>query len=214
MTDPSPDLHEALTTAPTLLAEIRANLTPTRTSDGTPGTPGHHRSAPLALHAVDTADNIYAPLIEHAEAIADIINMRPPTFRAVRATTGRPIGLPAGTGPNEAKTLGIRLCRYIEHHLPHVDDPELVNDIATDIIQRVNQADQRYPRDPKPEQIPARCTACECLDVHKHPPRQPGAPETFRCRSCGHTLTEGEAMRQCEARERELKARRRGGGAA
>lgn len=215
MPDPFPELREALRTAPILLAEIRANLTPSRTTDGTRGAPGHHRSAPLALHAVDDADDIYAALVEHAEAIAGVLNMTPPVAPVTRTTTGRPLGLPAGTTSAAASKTAITLCRFIEHHITYLsDDPDLVNDIANDIIQRVNKSDRRYPRTAKPEQIPARCTKCECLDVHKYPPREVGQPEWFQCRSCDHTLTESEAMRQCEAREKELRARRGKGGVA
>lgn len=213
-TDPSPDLHEALTTAPNLLAEIRARLTPSRTVDGTRGAPGHHRSAPLALHAVDDADDLYAALVEHSEAIAGVLGMNPPAAPVNRSTTGRPLGLPAGTTSAAANKTAITLCRFIEHNLPHIDDPDLTDDIANDIIQRVNKADGHYPRNPKPEQVPARCTNCECLDVHKRPPKNPGEPERFQCRSCNHVLTEAEAMRQCEAREKELRVRRGKGGAA
>lgn len=213
MPDPVPALREALKTAPSLLAEIRANLTPSRTTDGTPGAPGHKRTAPLALHAVDDGDDIYAALVEHAEALAGVLGMKPPTVSVARATNGRPLGMTAGTTPSAANKTAITLCRFIEHHITFLhDDPELVTDISNDIVNRVNRADKNYARTAKPEQIPARCTKCEVLDVYKHPPKDVGAPERFRCRSCDHELTEPEAMRQCEARERELKARR--GGAA
>lgn len=216
MTDPAPaqQIREALHTAPILLAEIRANLTPSRTSDGTPGAPGHHRSAPLALHAVDDADDIYAALVEHAEAIAGVLGMTPPAAPVNRSSTGRPLGLTAGTTAAEAKWVATILSRFIEHHLTYLtDDPELIQDISNDIITRIHRADRNYPRTAKPEQIPARCTLCEVLDVYKHPPRNVGDPERYECRSCDHTLTETEAMRQCEAREKELRARRGKGGA-
>lgn len=210
MTDPAhTTLHTALTQLPDMIGELRGYLEPGKTGSTGRSAPRTTPSAPIQLSPMDDADDLYAALREHAACIADTLGMKPPT------TVGRYVngekGLPANTPPEIAFNQSLNLTRFIEHHLPMLDDDELRSEIAGDLIRRWGRTDRRYPAQAPKQHMPLRCVSCEVMLVYMHPPRSFGSDETFVCDSCGRWHTEQEIAEQRIKHQRELKAK---GGAA
>lgn len=194
---------------PYLLGEIRSRITPESSyeSSGMPSVRRLTPPAPLSISAVDDSDDLYAALIEHAGSVSGAINLEMPRLRCIRNSRG-PAGFPSDTTVEAAISLSRTAARFIEYHLPFLTN-DLADEIYTDLQRRFEWLSSRYQRNAEAEQIPARCPECLCLSVFKKPPRQFGDDEVYHCRTCMKVLTEAEAYRQCEAREKELKSMRK-----
>ena len=117
------------------------------------------------------------------------------------------MGFTAHTTVDVAITLSRQACRFIEYHLPFLTN-DLADEIYSDLQRQFEWLASRYQRNAEAEQLPARCPECMCLSVYKKPPKQFGDDEVYHCRTCMKVLTEAEAYKQCEAREKELKKRK------
>lgn len=197
-------LTHALRHTPPLIRELRTRLEPGR--GGTERrAPGYSRQAPLAIVVMDDADDLYAALHEHAACIADELGTRPP-----KAACWASRGIPAGMTPDTAHHHARALARFIEHQHPLIPDRGLRDDIEHDLVNRFERVAGRYPLTPDPERIDARCAGCGRLDLYQHPPQNPGDDETYKCHRCHRWATETEIVERRAARERELKAKRKG----
>ena len=192
---------------PYLLGEIRSRISPASSpQNGMPTGKGTKKPAPASIGAIDDSDDLYAALVEHAQSIAEELEMKGPPLLHRKSDRG-PLGFPAHTTVDAAISMGRNACRFIEYHLPYVGN-DLADDVYTDIKRRYAWLSSRYQRNAEAEQLPARCPECLCLSVYKKPPREFGDAEVYHCRTCMNVLTEAEAYRQCEAREKELKSKR------
>lgn len=193
---------------PFLLGEIRSRITPEACyeSSGMPSGKKTTPPAPLSVSAVDDSDKLYASLITHMESTAEAVQLHTPRLLHARGSRG-PVGFTAHTTVDVAITLGRQACRFIEYHLPFLTN-DLADEIYSDLQRQFEWLASRYQRNAESEQLPARCPECMCLSVYKKPPKQFGGDEVFHCRTCMKVLTEAEAYKQCEAREKELKKRK------
>ena len=207
MTTPSAYLV-AIRRLPDLIAELRTQTMPGAAGDRERRAPGPHRAAAARLAPICDADDAYARLHDHAHAIADILDTRPPRVPVYRNHT-RVLGLPANTKPDAARRHARTLARFIAHQLPMVADTELIFDIQNDITHTYGRLDRRYPDQPAPERIDARCGRCHKLTLHQHPPEKPGDDQTYRCAACHKWHTETETIERRAARQRELRARKK-----
>ena len=190
-----------------LLGEIRSRITPeSAPPNGMPSGSGTKKSAPASIGAIDDSDDLYAALVEHAQSIAEALEMKGPPLPHRKSERG-PLGYPAHTTVDAAINMGRNACRFIEYHLTYVSN-DLADDVYTDLKRRYGWLSSRYQRNAEAEQLPARCPECSCLSVYKKPPKQYGDDEVYHCRTCMKVLTEAEAYRQCELREKELKSRK------
>lgn len=205
MTDPHPELHEALTQIPGIIGELRGYLEPGRTGSTGRSAPGAKLIAPIQLSPVDDADDLYATLREHATCIADALGTKPPT--TIAWTRQREHGLPANTTPETAYKHARTLTRFIEHQLPMIRDNDLETSISRDITRRWVKASEKYPAQAPRQHLPIRCVTCEMMLVYMHPPRSFGADETFVCDSCGRWHTETEVAEQRVQHQHELVAK-------
>lgn len=203
-TDPA-HLQTALKELPGIIGELRTNLEPGRAGTNVRKAPGAKPTAPLQLSPVDDADDLYAALREHAACIADTLGTKPPT--TIGRHHGGEKGLPANTPAETAFGQAQVLARYIEHQLHMIDDDDLQDEIASDIISRWKRAASKYPSDAPKQHVPIRCISCEVKLVYKHPPRSFGSDETFVCESCGRWHTETEIAEQRLRHQAELKAK-------
>lgn len=194
---------------PVIIGELRTLVVPGAPGGHERSAPGVHRAAAASLSPVCDADDAYARLYEHVHAIADQLDTRPPRVPVHRSPT-RVLGLPAGTKPSAAHRHAKTLCRFIEHQLPMVPDTELIFEIQDDIALTYGRLDRRYPDRPTPERVDARCGRCHRLDLHQHPPENPGDDQTWRCGTCHKWHTETEMLERRAARQRELRAKKRG----
>lgn len=198
--------RRALDDAPDIIGELRGIITP-----GSVPSDGARRHAtlrrlPLNAAPVDDADDLYAALVEHAEATADLAHTKPPS----RIQWARE-GLPAGTPPEAAYRATLAITRWLEPHLHLIDDEDIRRDIMSDIITRVDKLNARYPVSARPEHVDARCGNCRRLTVYRHPPRSFRADEPHVCDQCGKHHTEQEIVALMASRQREqaFKKRRR-----
>lgn len=192
---------------PFLLGEIRGSITPEASPpSGMPSGSGTPLTVPISLSAVDDADELYAAIVVHAQAVAQELGMSGPLLLHRKAERG-PLGFPSGTTPNAAIRLGRNGCRFIEHHLEYISN-DLADEVYTDLKRRHSWLATRYRTNAEAEQLAARCPECSCLSVYKKPPKAFRDPEVFHCRTCMNVLTEAETYKQCELREKELKARK------
>lgn len=192
---------------PYLLGDIRSRITPEASPpNGMPSGSGTNKSAPIALSAVDDSDELYAALVQHSQAVAQELGMAGPPLVFRKSERG-PMGFPAHTTVDAAVNMGRNACRFIQYHLDYASN-DLADDVYTDLQRRYSWLTSRYKRSAEAEQMPARCPVCSCLSVYKKPPKQFGDDETYHCRTCMRVLTEVETLRQCEAREKELKSRK------
>lgn len=192
---------------PDLLGEIRGRVTPADTPPtGMPSGSGTKMSVPISIGAVDDGDDLYAALVEHAQAIAQELGMIGPPLPHRKAERG-PLGFPAHTTVGSAIHMGRNACRFIQYHLDYIST-DLADEVYTDLKRRYSWLHARYQRNAEAEQLAARCPECSCLSVYKKPPKKFEDPEVFHCRTCMNILTEAETYRQCELREKELKSRK------
>lgn len=198
-------LTTALEELPGLIAELRTRLQPGRSGESERRAPGYAKHAPTSLGPLDTADDLYGALVEHAGAIADTLGTRPPRARAWGGHRGIPTHMNPATVQHQARALA----RFITHQHPLITDRDLAHEIETDILKRYRRAAGHYPTAPSPERIDARCRNCGRLNIHQHPPEDVGDDETWRCHTCGLWLAERDVIERLAAREREKKHKTR-----
>lgn len=205
---------QALHELPHLIAELRAHREPGKTGEqGRRTIKATNTSAPARLATICDADDAYARLHEHAQAIADMLATTAPKVPIYR-NPQRDLGLPSNIGAIEAARHAHTLAKFIHHQLPQTRDDDIIHDIQADITTTWQRLTRRYPHEAPPEHVDARCAACHRLTIHKHPPHEPQADETYICAACGKWHTEHELLERIAARQRELKARKTRKGAA
>lgn len=194
-------LTATLEELPGLIAELRTRLEPGRSGESERRAPGYAKHAPASLGPLDTADDLYGTLVEHAACIADVLGTRPPRARVWGGSRGIPTHMTAEDVQHQARALA----RFITHQLPLVQDRDLAADIECDLIRRHQRATNTYPTTPGPEKIDARCRNCGRLNIHQHPPEDVGEDQTWKCHTCGLHLAERDVIERLAAREREKK---------
>lgn len=196
------DYPEALKQAPSMVAELRRQIMPDKGEKPEISAPAQKPSAPLSIHAMADCDSIYSLLYRHAENVADLLQSKMPTVPIVGGW--EPIGLPAGTTPEDAYDHARKLSRYLEHQT-HMVPVDWERKISREIVKVMGRLTERYPEHEPPERINARCRECERLTLYRYPPKRYGADERFKCQSCGlHHLNEEVAVQQLK-RENEIK---------
>ncbi|MFB9776133.1 hypothetical protein [Brevibacterium otitidis] len=197
----------ALKHLPDIVGELRSYIEPGKTPSDRP-TRFRGSTPPIAIGPTHDADNTYAALTEHCEAIAEALDTRPPDT-GIRRVNDRPQGFPADTPPETAFVKTRTLCRFIAHQLHMVKDDFMIREIEADIVRSYRTLTAKYPPEALPERLQARCGNCRRLTVFKHPPRSFGTDETFICKTCGKWHSEIEIMERRASRERELKAKKK-----
>src|SRR5699024_9845797 len=79
---------------PYLLGEIRSRITPeSAPPNGMPSGSGTKKPAPASIGAIDDSDDLYAALVEHAQSIAEALEMKGPPLPHRKSERG-PLGYP------------------------------------------------------------------------------------------------------------------------
>ena len=198
------DYAEALKEAPSLVAELRKRLMPEKGEKPEISAPAQTPAAPLSIHAMADCDSVYSLLYRHCENVAHLIGGTMPNVPVVKEVSGEPVGLSAGTEPDEAYDHALKLARYLEHQT-HLAPRMWQTKIAREVIRTVARLTERYPTHEPEELLNARCRGCERLTLYRYPPKRYRAEEFYKCKSCGLTHTEPEMTAQRMKRQEEIK---------
>lgn len=196
------DYPEALKQAPSMVAELRRRIMPEKGEKPEISAPAQKPSAPLSIHVMSDCDSIYSLLYRHAENVADLLGSKHPSVPIVG--DWEPVGLPAGTTPEDAYGHALKLSRYLEHQT-HMVPIEWERKISREIVKVMDRLTERYPAHEPPERLNAQCRECERLTLYRYLPKRYGADERFKCQSCGlHHTAEEVAVQQLK-RQDEIK---------
>lgn len=197
------DYPEALKQAPSMVAELRRQIMPEKGEKPEISAPAQKPSAPLSIHAMADCDSIYSLLYRHAENVADLLRSKMPTVPIVGGW--EPVGLPAGTTPEDAYDHAFKLSRYLEHQT-HMVPIGWERKISREIVKCMDRLTTRYPSHASPESVVGvPCKSCERQKIERFPPKRYKADEIYKCAACGCHHTEAEVAEQEAKRRKKAK---------
>lgn len=183
----------------------------------TPGAGGERvdssRDAPLPFNqaAFDDANELYSLLVYWTAVWAEHLQTGAHTAAGWRSQSGKVVGLPAGTTPDDGAARAEGLARWLRNRLDpiltttHTDDIDAFNDAISD-VWRMNA---RWPRIERPAYSAMPCPRDDCKRrLAVYPPAFPGDARRIVCQG-GHWYPEEEYEHLILVFEQDQKERKR-----